>query len=229
MLAWWLLFLSRSSALRAGPQPMTMVANPRLSPSLPFAPASATVSQKPVFTTTAKPELTPNELRQLEAEGSVKRQRREGRVGSAMIAVDTDIPASEVWRQIRDVSSWSQVMRGVRSSKVRERRRGVVRAGFSVTKLRIPANIVLEMPRDNEGPVRFYLDKSCTNIAVDSLDGYWLVEPIDETSTRVWLCADVAACKVVPRAAIDYVASKALGRATAWLSRVDDDRGTTTN
>lgn len=169
------------------------------------------------------PVLTTTEEVELSREGSVERQQRRGRVGEAMIAVDTARSADEVWTTLCDVASWSELMRGVRSSTVREKRRGAIRAGFRVTKLRLPANVVFELPQtlddDRTATIPFYLDTSCTNIAVDSLEGFWHVEPSPsgDAKTRVWLCANIGACAVVPDAAVDYVARKGLRRATEWL------------
>lgn len=169
------------------------------------------------------PVLSLGEQRQLTYYGSLERQRRAGRVGEALVAIDSMLAADAVWAKLCDVAAWSHLMRGVRSSVVREQRRGAVRAAFQVTKLRLPANIVLELPggldASGSGTIPFYLDKSVANIAVDSLQGFWHVEPSpnDQYVTRVWLCASVGACAIVPNGAVDYVASKALRRATAWL------------
>lgn len=164
------------------------------------------------------PRLTTDEEIRLGRDGVVERQRRQGRVGVAFIVVDTRLSTDDVWSQLQDVGTWSRVMRGVRNSFVRERRRdGALRAAFQITKLRLPANVVFYAPDGAILP--FALDKQCANLAVDSLDGYWRVEPSpnDPALTRVWLAAEVSACAIVPNVAIDYVASKALRRATAWL------------
>ncbi|KAJ8609634.1 hypothetical protein CTAYLR_006271 [Chrysophaeum taylorii] len=174
--------------------------------------------------------IAPQSLLSLEEEirlgryGSVERQRRRGRVGEAFIVVDSALPPDEIWRNLVDVEGWTRLMRGVRSATVRERRRdGTLRAGFQITKLRLPANIILRAPQ--AGYVRFQLDNQCTNLAVDGLEGYWHVAPSPnaDSLTRVCLAATVSACRIVPNAAIDYVASKALRRATAWLRAPDDD------
>lgn len=202
--------------------PALSIVHPRVSTYLvtdsqggfaPLAPRNATTL----------PVLSVGEQRQLSYYGSLERQRRCGRVGEALVAIDSTLAADAVWANLCNVAAWSRLMRGVRSSVVREQRLGAVRAAFQVTKLRLPANIVLELPTgldaSGSGTIRFYLDKSVANIAVDSLQGFWHVEPSpnDQYVTRVWLCASVGACAIVPNVAVDYVAGKALRRATAWL------------
>jgi len=202
--------------------PVVAVATPRLGPTPRWTAKNTVVV--PRWTNASLPTLSVDEDLALKMTGSVERQRRRGRVGEAMIVVDSPLPPSEIWASLNDVESWSRLMRGVRSSAVRERRRRRVRAAFHVTKLRLPANIVLEAPGPlddtNTGALPFYLDTSCTNIAVDSLDGFWYVEPspADGAVTRVWLCASVGACAIVPDVAVDYVAKKGLRRATEWLA-----------
>ena len=165
----------------------------------------------------ALPHLSLEEEIRLGQRGVVERQRRKGRVGDAIIVVDSKLSEADIWENLSDVRRWSSLMRGVKSSTIRETRRyGSVRAHFKVTKLRLPANVVF---RPTSSTILFDLDKDCRNIALDSLKGFWHIEPSPngQNLTRVWLAASVAACAIVPNVAIDYVASKALRRATNWL------------
>jgi len=167
----------------------------------------------------ALPHLSLEEEIRLGQKGFVERQRRQGGTGDAFIVVDSKLSMEEIWSTLANVPRWHSIMRGVKSSTVKETTRdGAVRAKFTVTKLRLPANLVLR-PSAEARTVLFGLDDKCANIAIDSLQGFWHCEPSPNGGdrTRVWLAASVAACAIVPNLAIDYVASKALRRATQWL------------
>lgn len=184
------------------------------------------------------PQLTSEELRTLARTGRVERRERSGKRGSAFVVVETCAAPTEIWSVLVDVESWQSKMRGVKSVTVRERYTAraptaatavpptmTQRATFHVTKLRLPANLVLAargsaVSEDGafEAVMNFGLDKSRTNLAVEQLDGSWRVERgATDKLTRVWLQADVGACALVPPSALDYVADKALRRATAWI------------
>mmetsp|Transcript_14661 Transcript_14661/g.17785 ORF Transcript_14661/g.17785 Transcript_14661/m.17785 type:complete len:272 (+) Transcript_14661:1-816(+) len=182
----------------------------------------------------ALPHLSIDEEIRLGKSGSVERQRRRGRIGDAFIVVDSALPFETVWETLLQISNWSMLMRGVKSSKIHATSRiknaltgapTELRAGFSITKLRIPANLVLKTS-DISHTITFELDKSRTNLALDALQGFWHIEPSPNGNglTRVWLAASVQACAVVPNVAIDYVASKALRRATKWLRPHEETR-----
>jgi len=174
--------------------------------------------RQPKKRTVTLPHLSLEEEIRLGQRGFVERQRRKGGVGDAFIVVDSALAPDEIWSKLTNVARWSDMMRGVKSSTVRERKPdGSLRAHFKVTKLRLPANVVLKAEAST---VLFHLDKGETNVAIDSLQGFWHCEPSPNGKdlTRVWLAASVAACAVVPNLAIDYVASKALRRATNWLT-----------
>ena len=88
-------------------------------------------------------------------------------------------------------------MRGLRSARVRGVDGGSVRAAFKVTKLRLPANLVVT---PGGAVVTFGLDAAAPNVAVERLAGAWRVEPRDGGGCRVALTASVEACRAVPRA-----------------------------
>ena len=91
----------------------------------------------------------------------------------------------------------------------------VVRAGFQLTKLRLPANLAFEVSGPRELTVA--LDADARNVAIERLAGAWRVEEREGGGCRVSLAARVEACRVVPARVVDYVAERALRRATKWL------------
>ena len=72
-------------------------------------------------------------------------------------------------------------MRGLRSARVRGVDGGTVRAAFKVTKLRLPANLVVT---PGGAVVTFGLDAAAPNVAVERLAGAWRVEPRDGGGCR---------------------------------------------
>ena len=91
----------------------------------------------------------------------------------------------------------------------------MVRAGFQLTKLRLPANLAFEVSGPRELTVA--LDADARNVAIERLAGAWRVEEREGGGCRVSLAARVEACRVVPARVVDYVAERALRRATKWL------------
>lgn len=196
--------------------------------SLRRPPSTDRVPAKQVSHDYSLPVLTPFEQDRLATQGRVERRSRRNRVGEAFVVVDTKLPADLVWSALLDINTWSSRMRGVRSSLVREERNEAIRAAFKVTKLRLPANLVFTPLAEDPVPtdptvaaprtLAFTLDDECTNLAVENLVGFWHVEDLpDGRGTRVYLKASIGACALVPMSALDYVADKALARATEWL------------
>ena len=95
------------------------------------------------------------------------------------------------------------------------------RAHFSVTKLRLPCTLLFQEECDAEYDRRalnFQLDPESRKVAVQRCSGRWVVERANGL-TRISLEACIKATRYVPGVAVDYVAEKALGRATAWIPR----------
>ena len=73
--------------------------------------------------------------------------------------------------------------------------------------------------------LEFRLDKTAgmQGAVFDEARGYWYLEPCPERApgwTRVWLNARVQCSPLLPASVIDYSATKALPRATSWLTPV---------
>ena len=210
----------RGVAAGAAPLPLpTEAASPSIARALGASYAAAAPRSRDF------PALSATEARTLARDRYVERRSRSGRVGSAFVIVDTDVAPAAAWAALTDLPSWATRMRGVRAARVRQvRGDGAVRAAFSVTKLRLPANLVFAEVGDPGDPgggggrvLSFSLDRACANIALEAVDGAWRVEPRAGGGSRVTLAAEIGACKIVPSNAVDYVASKALRRATEWL------------
>ena len=138
------------------------------------------------------------------------------------MVVETAEPLDAVWSKLKDVDEWDTFMRGMKSSRVLETRADLARrAHFSVTKLRLPCTLLFQEECDEAHERRalnFQLDPDSRKVAVQRCSGRWVVERANGL-TRVSLAAQIKATLYVPGAAVDYVAAKALDRATAWIPR----------
>ena len=190
-----------------------------VSPGIKIAPPAPPVTKpakKPAVPSSA-PLLTRTEQLRLAKDGEVQRKDRRGRGGQCVHVVETDASLNEVWKQLRNVDGWADLMRGIKTSKTREWLDETTRVcHFSVTKFRLPCDLVLAEETDSRGAqvLRFDLDRASP--AVKRCSGAWVVERVDG-KTRVSLAASIEATRVVPGMIVDMVATKALGRATAWL------------
>jgi len=67
------------------------------------------------------------------------------------------------------------------------------------------------------GIVFFDLDPSVSAMMLQEVTGFWHVEALENSSSRVWLKVDLRAASWLPHWLIDYASERALSRATAWL------------
>jgi hypothetical protein len=209
-------------AMLAFPATAMVVVSPDIKirpPTRPTAPATAPAAppaRSPAVPSSA-PLLTRTEQLRLAKDGEVQRKDRRGRGGQCVHVVETDAPLDDVWQRLRNVDGWADLMRGIKTSKTREWLDETTRTcHFSVTKFRLPCDLVLAEETDARGAqvLRFDLDRASP--AVKRCSGAWVVERVDD-KTRVSLAASIEATRVVPGMIVDMVATKALGRATAWL------------
>ena len=206
-------------AMLAFPATAMVVVSPDIKirpPTRPTAPATAPPPRSPAVPSSA-PLLTRTEQLRLAKDGEVQRKDRRGRGGQCVHVVETDAPLDDVWQRLRNVDGWADLMRGIKTSKTREWLDETTRTcHFSVTKFRLPCDLVLAEETDARGAqvLRFDLDRASP--AVKRCSGAWVVERVDG-KTRVSLAASIEATRVVPGMIVDMVATKALGRATAWL------------
>ena len=208
--------LSALALLLAPAASLNPSVNVVVSPGIKIAPPVAAPPRKPAVPSSA-PLLTRTEQLRLARDGEVQRKDRRGRGGQCVHVVETDAPLEDVWRQLRDVDGWADLMRGIKTSKTREWLDETTRTcHFSVTKFRLPCDLVLAEETDSRGAqvLRFDLDRASP--AVKRCSGAWVVERVGD-KTRVSLAASIEATRVVPGLIVDMVATKALGRATAWL------------
>ena len=196
-----------------------------MSPDLRVRPSSVPAAEAQVTSRLPSVRLSATEALRLDVDGEVQRQTRRGRGGECLQVVETALSPAECWERIADVANWSGLMRGVKASRViEERRDGVVRASFSVTKLRLPCALLLK--EDTCAPAApdmrvldFSLDPESPRVAVNRCSGRWTVETVKGGLTRVSLAAEIQATRFVPEKIVDYVAARALTRATAWVPR----------
>lgn len=190
-----------------------------LKPTLPkIAPPAPARPKQPAVPSSA-PRLTRTEQLWLARDGEVRRQDRRGRGGQCVHVVETHLSEDDVWRQLRDVDRWSDLMRGMRSSETTEWIDETTRvARFSVTKFRLPCELVIAEESDPRGAQVLRFELGRPSPAVRRCKGAWVVER-KGAKTRVSLAASIEATRVLPGVVVDMIATKALGRATSWLKR----------
>ena len=83
--------------------------------------------------------------------------------------------ADDAWTVIREVENYDRTIRGVKAAALKPATApDVVRAGFQLTKLRLPANLAFEVSGPRELTVA--LDADARNVAIERLAGAWRVE-----------------------------------------------------
>jgi len=168
------------------------------------------------------PQLTAEECHRLHLGQYVQRQERQGPRGSGFVVVDVEAPPSLVLKSLTAFDNYPGMIPVVRHAVVHALGRGqhgvskarctyrLSRFGFSVSVVHVVDLLA--------GLVRFDLDPEAFNIVLHEASGFWHVEPAcGGTCSRVWLCVSLRAASLLPSWLVDYVAERALRRATAWL------------
>ena len=196
----------------------------RVRPATTVPPSRLAAPASPVV----PPPLTGTEKRRLLRSGEVQRKSRRGRAGECLQVVETMLSPEACWERIADVGDWDRLLRGVKAATVDEvRPDGAIKASFQITKLRLPATLLLRADRCTVFPDRcvlhFELDPESPSCAVKRCTGKWVVErAAGGGAARVSLKADIQASRLVPGMVVDLVAEKALDRAVAWIPRRTD-------
>jgi len=171
------------------------------------------------------PELTAAELGQLEAEGKVRRQERDGPVGWGFVAADVSAPAKTVMGCLEAFEDYSNMIPVVRHTTVHFRKfgsGGSVSAActYSISRWWLGISVVHKVI-PAAGLVRFDLDPTRSGVALQECSGFWFVEPSPTepgSRCRIWLYVrGLRTHALLPRWLVDYAAERGLSRATDWL------------
>jgi hypothetical protein len=156
----------------------------------------------------------------------LQKQSRSGRTGHGLVVCDVKAEASVVYAVLSDIQRYPLRVPTVREAAVQfdSPHAKICKAQFKLSRFHLEINAELRCLRERNA-IEFRLDPERRNPVLEQARGFWFVE--DATFygrgkgwTRVWLVADVTCSPLLPSFLIDYAASRALPRATTWLSPV---------
>jgi len=175
------------------------------------------------------PNLSREQINQVNAGKRVQFQNDMGREGSGFVVVDVKAPPEAVWDCLLDFESYPETIPTVRSVDMKSRsvpdlkhgKASETRASFSLSKFRLNVAAIHKYRPHPEGDYMvFTLDPSCTNMVLQKAKGVWYTQKdVDgrEGITRVWLLCELKVSNLLPIWIVDYAARKAMPRATTWL------------
>lgn len=165
------------------------------------------------------PYLSPGDKIKLAAGERVQKQSRDGGTGEGLVVTDVYAPPDMVFDALTQFDLYQDMIPTVRSSYVLASDDVNTRAEFILSRFKLKVNVVHRVYRDQR-IVTFNLDRNRQNFVFREAEGFWHVqEPKDrpEGWSRVYLSASIVANSFVPSIIMDYAASKALPRASAWI------------
>lgn len=167
------------------------------------------------------PVLTEEDIRQLQLGEDVQKQFVSGHTGSGYVAMDLMASPEDIWALLTDYAGYENMIGTVRSATIQpgatpER----TAAAYTLSKFKLKVNVVQNFDPAAQ-QLFFELDRSGRNLILKDALGVWAVETeaegLQPGHIRLWLCAEICVCRVVPRKIIDYASRKALPRATTWI------------
>jgi len=198
---------------------LSSLGNADLSRSVP-RPESPTRPKRP-WRPAGLPNLSTEDLRTLSMNIPVESQTRSGNGGGGYVVLDVKGTPEAVWSLLTDYERYDEIIPTVRKSSVRAgSTRQCARATFQLSKFKLDVS-VLHLFHEQRQHLTFSLDPASSNVVLKEAEGLWFVESRAEGlrpgHVRVWFGASVTVSRLVPRLVVDYAASRALRRATAWI------------
>jgi hypothetical protein len=193
------------------------------------------------------PKLKKEQKRLLAAGERIQEQSKMGREGSGYVVLDVKAPPYVVWECLLDFEAYPEYMSTVRSMTTftntspassyleekpvlpetsRETRHygtpTICRASFVLSKFHLKIAAVHEYQPHPDGHFMvFSLDRASKNVVLKDAKGIWYTETnpdgLGEDITRVYLLCELKVSSVLPKFIVDYVAERAMPRATNWL------------
>lgn len=193
------------------------------------------------------PTLTSEQRRRLAAGERIQEQSKMGREGSGFVVLDVKAPPYVVWECLLDFEAYPEYIGTVKrmtmftnthlsSSYLAEkpilpgfgretRHYGVAsisRASFVLSKFQLKIAAVHKyQPHPDGHYMIFTLDRANKNLVLKDAKGIWYTQAnpdgLGEDITRVWLLCEVRVSSVLPGMIVDYVAERAMPRATNWI------------
>jgi len=195
------------------------------------------------------PRLSDEQLALLASGERIQEQSKMGREGSGFVVLDVDAPPYVVWECLLDFERYPDYISTVRSMRMftnnaltssylaekpvlpgagRSTRHygnaSISRASFVLSKFQLNIAAVHKyQPHPAGHYMIFTLDKACKNMVLKDAKGIWYTETDPDGkqgTTRIWLLCEVKVSSVLPSMIVDYVAKRAMPRATNWLRPV---------
>lgn len=177
-------------------------------------------SSSSVFAEVDLPYLSPRDKMKLAAGERIQKQNRDGRVGEGLVVVDVCADPDLVFNTLTQFSIYADMIPSIRTSNVLVSDDACTIAEFTLSRLKLCVNVLHRICRDQR-IVTFSLDSDRPNPVFREVNGYWHVQiPTDRPKgwSRVYLNASVYVNLLVPPFIMDYAASRALPRASTWIT-----------
>ena len=193
------------------------------------------------------PKLTEQQRKLLLAGERIQEQSKMGREGSGYVVLDVKAPPYVVWECLLDFEAYPEYISTVKRMSMftnthltssylsekpelpgtsREMRHygtaSISRASFVLSKFQLKIAAVHKYQPHPDGHfMEFTLDPACKNVVLKDAKGIWYTQSnpdgLGEDVTRVWLLCELKVSRVLPTMIVDYVAERAMPRATNWL------------
>eukprot|EP00521_Asterionellopsis_glacialis_P012827 CAMPEP_0195307840 /NCGR_PEP_ID=MMETSP0707-20130614/37918_1 /TAXON_ID=33640 /ORGANISM="Asterionellopsis glacialis, Strain CCMP134" /LENGTH=363 /DNA_ID=CAMNT_0040372093 /DNA_START=247 /DNA_END=1338 /DNA_ORIENTATION=- len=150
-----------------------------------------------------------------------------GNAGRALVVQDVHVPTTVVWDRILDYNHYAQMVPKTLESQnyaVEKRRHGQqliytrMKVGFPLFQMEF---FVKHNYQPSQNSLTWTLDYTKRSDFDDSC-GYWYIIPHPDNPTqwtRVYYSIGVSMFSWVPKFAVDFMSSKALADATAWVKK----------
>ena len=168
-----------------------------------------------------KPDLTEEELAQLEAGELVKKQYKMDGGGRGMAIQDIHATPEVIFSKITDYAKYPAMVDEVSECEVYEKNGEHIKARFVLSTFMMTIEYYIDhIYKPEQGTMTWTLDYSRESDLDDSV-GYWRVEkhPTKEGWSRLYYSVDVRVSGWVPKAIETLIVKKGLVKATEWVKR----------
>tara|TARA_Y100000389_G_scaffold204089_1_gene254938 strand:- start:5478 stop:6029 length:552 start_codon:yes stop_codon:yes gene_type:complete len=153
----------------------------------------------------------------LNENGRFDKINRIGRTAEIISVIDSKMPKQEVIATIIDIQRWEDLTGGKSFDKECSDN-GTIQVGFRISRLNIQVNILLyeSICSNNIHCIKFKLNNQLSNIALNKLDGGWLIEEKNNVS-RITLRTIIVPSIFIPSGFINVISYNLLNYTTYWL------------
>jgi len=173
------------------------------------------------------PTLTNKEKLDLLMGKRIQKQHRLGRAGYGLVVLDVTAPIDDVFSTLSSFQMYQEMIPTVKSVNVYSTNDTNCAAEFCLSRFRLRMNVIHHLNQQQRS-IRFTLDANRINPILKFVDGLWTLEDVSSSDsipssasqlsrTRIYFNIELEASRLVPSMVVDYAASRALPKATAWL------------